>query len=163
MDLTDKSEFTETIKVKAVIHNPPDVSKSSSNDSRSNGSGPSDATPEPSIPEETENIKCTKCDLMCKSENELTMHIADQHPVQISPEFNCPNCDMKFTEENTLKEHANDIHTATEYNCDLCDYKSDDRELLDTHKNFSHVAEKFACNVCANMFEFKLPSKLTNI
>ena len=119
-------------------------------------------------------LRCNKCDCMCKKEITLQKHTHTNHACA-GEEAENQQCkekeiikdvsveeDMNKLWHNSLKLKVNDFPTSDANkskasveglrSCDFCDYKCKRVATLEKHKNTKHNQEKEVCKQCKKLF-----------
>jgi len=113
---------------------------------------------------------CSRCGYKFMWEENLTQHLATQHPKQPTvPEqqpslrrkrrfrYQCPHCWRSFVVQPSLEKHIRDMHVAKKnpgkkYLCSLCGLESLTPNKLNIHMR-RHMGEKpFKCDLCDMRF-----------
>ena len=93
-------------------------------------------------------LKCTTCNFLFKSKQDLERHITVVHIQGIRP-FQCNICPSSFPEIDELKSHTASVHKK----CDVC--HSLFRNKVDLKGHIASVHERkrpFQCNICDATF-----------
>lgn len=105
--------------------------------------------------EEHRTIRCTKCPMLCTSQNMLDQHVSNVHDpmpsppstVKETPYFTCDRCNENFTSLAALGVHTSTMH-ASRYRCESCDVGFVSTSALTQHLHtLSHIA-RFRCAIC---------------
>ena len=109
------NESLPTIEVTALIHEDPKESivVNTTSPKEQEVSGVKDTGKQ----DEGKRFNCTNCQFKCVSETDLTMHISEEHPIEISREYKCDVCNFSFIDEKFLRENEQIMHSVTEYTC----------------------------------------------
>ena len=83
-----------------------------------------------SLQEHSQIIKCTECEIECKTYVELSKHLKS-HNI-----FACVKCDYKSNSSNGLKSHVK----THKFDCSMCGFKGKSNVALTNHLN-SHMED----------------------
>ena len=64
--------------------------------------------------------KCTKCDGVFQSGQELMTHMRSAHKIW----FICKDCNKRFRSQTNLEDHVYRIHLKTKRKCEHCDFEA---------------------------------------
>ena len=85
------------------------------------------------------SFKCSECDVVKKSIQELNIHHEECHNPQI-----CGTCGKLFKLASSLARHMYE-HNQLKYNCDQCDYSCQFKSELQTHKIVHRKNPSYKC------------------
>ena len=67
-------------------------------------------TDTPRTESNAKRMTCNRCNLRCKSKEDLKAHIDKDHIMQTEQEFNCKECDFQATRQLQINKHFNLKH-----------------------------------------------------
>ena len=82
-------------------------------------------------------IRCSRCDQVQKSGEELENHMATKHNMGRKT-FNCEQCEFRALNNKVLRDHVKTTHEIRMYPCEQCDYRAKVRQALKQHVKRVH-------------------------
>ena len=99
-----------------------------------------------------ESITCQICDLICETEEGLSVHIKMEHVksnIEPEKEFNCNECCFQTTEQRHLEKHFELVHTQkNNFKCVRCEIRGITSTELSEHIEAKHISQELKCNIC---------------
>ena len=110
---------------------------------------------------ETDTISCTECGKICADQEDLALHMSEEHPdngdtvVDTYGErtLTCPDCKQGPFNQAELDNHKSTC--PKKFKCDKCDERFASESDMNTHKATAHpvaTAQPFHCDICNRDF-----------